>query len=220
MAKTETKEQQTLLDKAPEQEQKKEETKVPASLTIDEKLAEVRNALHVRKGNVNQHLRAMYRTTSDILIEVKPLLKQWRLTLYLGEEMVCVGDRIYVKSTAYIADLDNKQTVTHTAYAREDETRPGVSQSQCTGAATTYARKYCLQGLFAIDDSEADPDKDENMRGTAQPRTELEVIASINAAQNIQQLMSIYNEHPSYRTSEGIMYALKKRKETLTTNNR
>ena len=55
MAKTETKEQQTLLDKAPEQEQKKEEAKVPVSLTIDEKLAEVRNALHVRKGNVNQH---------------------------------------------------------------------------------------------------------------------------------------------------------------------
>lgn len=220
MAKTETKEQQTLLDKAPGQEQKKEETKVPASLTIDEKLAEVRNALHVRKGNVNQHLRATYRTTSDILIEVKPLLKQWRLTLCLGEEMVCVGDRIYVKSTAYVTDLDNKQTVAHTAYAREDETRPGVSQSQCTGAATTYARKYCLQGLFAIDDSEADPDKDENMRGTAQPRTELEVIASINAAQNVQQLMSIYNEHPSYRTSEGIMYALKQRKEALTTNNR
>lgn len=219
MAKTETKEQQTLLDKAPAREQKKEEVTVP-SLTIDEKLAEVRNALHVRKGNVNQHLRATYRTTSDILIEVKPLLRQWRLTLCLGEEMVCVGDRIYVKSTAYVTDLDSRQTVTHAAYAREDETRPGVSQSQCTGATTTYARKYCLQGLFAIDDSEADPDKDENMQGATQPRSELEVIASINAAQNVQELMSIYNEHPSYRTSEGIMYALKKRKETLTTNNK
>lgn len=217
MANTETKEQAHLTP-TPEQEQKKEETKVPA--TLIEKLAEIRNVLHVRKGNINQHLRAMYRTTSDILVELKPLLRRWQLTLYFGEEMVCVGDRIYVKSTTYVYDLATKETIAHTAYAREDETRPGISQSQCTGAATTYARKYCLQGLFSIDDSEADPDKDENTRGVVQPRTELEVIASINAAQNVQHLMNIYNEHPSYRQSEGIMYALKQRKEALTIINK
>lgn len=92
-----------------------------------------------------------YRSCEDILEAVKPLLEEYKLVLVLGDEIELIGDRWYVKATAKIIGEDGD--VTSSAYAREAESKKGQDESQITGTASSYARKYALNGLFLIDDT-------------------------------------------------------------------
>ncbi len=116
----------------------------------------IQQELNAPKGQYNSFGKYKYRSCEDILAAVKPLLCKTNSTLNLSDELVQVGSRIYVKATATLTTEDGK-THSATAFAREDETKKGMDGAQVTGSASSYARKYALNGLFSIDDTK-DPD--------------------------------------------------------------
>ena len=118
--------------------------------TLHEKLLYIQQTLKAPKGQMNKFGGYKYRSCEDIFEAVKPLLKEQGLTLQTPDELVQVGERYYVKATAILSD--GNETITNTAYAREEETKKGMDGSQITGASSSYARKYALNGLFLIDD--------------------------------------------------------------------
>ncbi|EBZ0839878.1 ERF family protein [Salmonella enterica subsp. enterica serovar Agama] len=121
------------------------------------RLAEIQEHLNAPKNQYNSFGKYKYRSCEDILEGVKPLLKG--LFLSISDEIVLIGDRYYVKVTATITDGENSHSAS--AIAREEENKKGMDAAQVTGATSSYARKYCLNGLFGIDDSK-DADTDEH----------------------------------------------------------
>jgi len=117
-------------------------------MNVRQKLSIVQKNLVANKGQINTFGKYSYRSCEDILEALKPHLDGCTVTL--SDEIVMVGDRIYVKSTATFAD--EAQAIDVTAFAREPESRKGMDDAQLTGATSSYARKYALNGLFGIDD--------------------------------------------------------------------
>lgn len=115
-------------------------------------LISIQSTLNAPKGQYNSFGKYKYRSCEDILGAVKPLLNQHGCTLTISDDVVMVGARIYIKATATITNSAGEKEVT-TAFAREEEQKKGMDSSQVTGAASSYARKYALNGLFAIDDT-------------------------------------------------------------------
>lgn len=124
-----------------------------------EALRLIQQELKAPKGQYNSFGKYHYRSCEDIVESVKPLLAKHGVQLTLTDDIVMVGDRIYVKATATLYD-EKGATETATAFAREPEQKKGMDESQITGTASSYARKYALNGLFLIDDTK-DPDTDE-----------------------------------------------------------
>ena len=129
------------------------------------KLLNIQAELKAPKGQYNSFGKYKYRSAEDILESVKPLCIKHNAVLTLSDEMVLVGDRYYIKATATIIDLDDNNQISNTAYARESEDKKGMDSSQITGTASSYARKYALNGLFLIDDTK-DADTDEYHHNT------------------------------------------------------
>ena len=118
-------------------------------------LAEFQSKLKAPKGQYNNFGKYKYRSAEDIVEAVKPIINPEGFSLILSDEIIQVGERIYVKAIVTLSNgTINYQT---TAFAREEEEKKGMDSSQITGAASSYARKYALNGLFAIDDT-ADSD--------------------------------------------------------------
>lgn len=128
---------------------------------MNDKLLKIQSELKAPKGQENTFAKYKYRSCEDILEAVKPLLKENKLTLILTDEVVNIGNHNYVKSTAILSEKDNEATATTSAYAREAEVKKGMDDAQITGACSSYARKYALNGLFAIDDTK-DADTQDN----------------------------------------------------------
>ena len=137
-------------------------------MSIQKKLADIQQVLKAPKGQRNNFGKYDFRSCEDILKAVKPLLGDLSLTLsdelvfsgMLEDEIVAAGvtvktQRVYIKATATLSN--GADTITATAYAREASVKKGMDSSQLTGSTSSYARKYCLSGLFSID-SEADSD--------------------------------------------------------------
>lgn len=124
-----------------------------------EALSKIQSELVAPKDLYNKFGNYYYRSAESILEAVKPLLVKNNAQLTVSDEVVVVGDRVYVKATATLTD--GKETVSVTAYAREPSEKKGMDSSQITGATSSYARKYALNGLFLIDDSK-DADTEEN----------------------------------------------------------
>ena len=121
-------------------------------------LIEIQSELKVPKGNYNSFGKYKYRSAEDILESVKPICKKHTCLLTLSDELVLIGARYYIKATATLTNGTDHVDVT--AFAREDESKKGMDGSQITGTASSYARKYALNGLFCIDDTK-DADTDE-----------------------------------------------------------
>ena len=119
-------------------------------------LIAIQSELKAPKTQFNKFGGYKYRKAEDILEAVKPLLAKQKCTLIIADDIVLVGNRIYVKATATIKN-EKGECETSTGWAREEETKKGMDGSQITGASSSYARKYALNGLFAIDDN-ADSD--------------------------------------------------------------
>lgn len=122
-------------------------------MTIYEKLAKIQSTLKAPKGQYNAFGKYKYRNCEDILEAVKPLLAEVKAVVIIGDELELIGSRFYVKATARFIDCETDAQITNTAYAREEDTKKGMDGSQITGASSSYARKYALNGLFAIDDT-------------------------------------------------------------------
>ena len=120
--------------------------------TIQKKLLAIQAALKAPKNQRNTFGNYNYRSCEDILEEVKPLAHAEGCTVSMNDELMLIGERYYVKATATLSDGENPP-LSATAYAREEENKKGMDGSQITGAASSYARKYALNALFAIDDS-------------------------------------------------------------------
>ena len=120
--------------------------------TIHEKLSQIQSKLNAPKGQYNSFGKYNYRNCEDILQALKPILAEHKCHVSLSDEIVIVGNRFYIKSTATITDSENNSFST-TAFAREAESKKGMDESQVTGSTSSYARKYALNGLFAIDDN-------------------------------------------------------------------
>ena len=122
-------------------------------MNIYEKMMNVQASLKAPKGQFNSFGKYKYRSCEDIVESVKPLLYKNGLLLTMSDEIVMVADRIYVKATATIIDIAEGKEISVTALAREEDSKKGMDGSQVTGASSSYARKYALNGLFAIDDT-------------------------------------------------------------------
>ena len=124
-----------------------------ARANIYEKLHIIQTTLKANKGQYNAFGKYKYRSCEDILESVKPLLIQTSTILVVSDELIMIGDRYYVKSTAKLQDTEADVCVDSVGYAREEESKKGMDSSQVTGAASSYARKYALNGLLCIDDN-------------------------------------------------------------------
>lgn len=123
-----------------------------------DKLMRIQSKLKAPKGQLNSFGGYKYRSCEDILEAVKPLLAEEDCTLTLSDEVKLIGDRYYIEATATLRSGNEEIQVS--AYAREEESKKGQDSAQITGATSSYARKYALNGLFCIDDTK-DPDTDE-----------------------------------------------------------
>lgn len=130
-------------------------------------LMAVQAELKAPKGQHNSFGKYDYRSAEDIIEAVKPLLKENGLFLNMSDEVVLVGDRYYIKATVKVVDVVTGESVQTSALARESAQKKGMDESQVTGTASSYARKYALNGLFAIDDNR-DADTNEYARQTSQ----------------------------------------------------
>ena len=122
-------------------------------MNVYEKLIAIQSELKAPKSQYNNFGKYSYRNCEDILEALKPLLKEHKSTIYISDEIVTVLERFYVKATVTFIDAETGEKITNTAYAREEESKKGMDGSQVTGASSSYARKYALNGMFAIDDT-------------------------------------------------------------------
>jgi hypothetical protein len=126
------------------------------SHNIRQKLQGIQSSLKAPKGQTNKFGGYKYRSCEDILTALKPLLQEWGCALTISDTIVEVGGRVYVKADAFLYDNDGLLYQAN-GFAREAEIKKGMDDAQITGSASSYARKYALNGLFAIDDTK-DPD--------------------------------------------------------------
>lgn len=183
-------------------------------------LALIQSRLKAPKGQYNSFGKYKYRSCEDIVEAVKPLLAEQGCALMMSDELVYVGDRYYIKATVTIQNAAGEQ-VQSTALAREEEEKKGMDASQITGTASSYARKYALNGLLAIDDTkDADalnvsadytkkaPDTLADERAMA--------IQEARAAKSIQSLVSVWNDHKNLQDDERFNEVMGQEKRRFT----
>ena len=134
-------------------------------------LIAIQSELKAPKSQFNKFGGYKYRKAEDILEAVKPLLAKQKCTLIITDDVVLIGNRIYVKATATIKN-EKGECETTNGWAREEETKKGMDGSQITGASSSYARKYALNGLFAIDDNADSDTTNDGQQQTAQQQTQ------------------------------------------------
>lgn len=161
-------------------------------------LTEIQKKLKAPKSNYNSFGKYNYRSCEDILEAVKPLLGDNTLTL--SDEVVQIGDRIYVKATAVFRDGATETRVS--AFAREAESKKGMDESQVTGTASSYARKYALNGLFLIDDTK-DADTDEFVKATERTKTK-----SLKRTEPEEQMMTPLQKAKIQRLTDENQWAI------------
>lgn len=121
-------------------------------MSIQEKLLKIQRALKAPKGQRNTFGNYNFRSCEDIFEAVKPLCEENKVFLKVYDDLAMIGDRYYIKSTAEAIDIETLESESVTAWAREEQSKKGMDESQVTGASSSYARKYALNGLFCIDD--------------------------------------------------------------------
>ena len=160
-------------------------------------LLQIQSELKAPKGQFNDYGKYKYRSCEDILEAVKPILKKCNCTLLLSDSLVYVGERYYIKATATLVNAEGKSVSTE-SYDREEDTKKGMDASQITGASSSYARKYALNGLLCIDDNKDSDTTNTGDNAPAAPakaskedNAEVEkAIAEINAAKSKEELIN------------------------------
>lgn len=195
-------------------------------------LIAIQSELKAPKSQFNKFGGYKYRKAEDILEAVKPLLAKQKCTLIITDDVVLIGNRIYVKATATIKN-EKGECETTTGWAREEETKKGMDGSQITGASSSYARKYALNGLFAIDDN-ADSDatndvqhqaaqqQTQTQHPTAQPATPQyhtndlnEGLAYLSRCVNKDNLVWVVQKYKPLTASPQFMQAVSAKKKEL-----
>lgn len=138
-------------------------------MNLREKLTSIQTSLKAPKGQFNSFGKYHYRSCEDILEALKSHLASTKTAIVINDEIIAVGTRIYVKATATLLDNESEETISISASARECEDKKGMDSSQLTGATSSYARKYALNGLFCIDDNK-DADSSDNSKDDKKPK--------------------------------------------------
>ena len=162
------------MEKVEKVKETKEEVIDTKQYDIYQKLAMVQQELNVPKAKWNKFGEFWYRSCEDILMAVKPYLKKYNLLLKVSDKVEMVGNWVYITAVAVLTDLDADRYITNEASARESDIKKGMDASQLTGTASSYARKYALNGMFLLDDSkDADTDefhKEQNVQAGDEPQ--------------------------------------------------
>ena len=205
-------------------------------------LIEIQSELKAPKDQDNKFGGYKYRSAEDILEAVKPLLKKLNCTLTLTDSIELIGDRHYIVATAKLTNSEGGQEVT-TAYAREELTKKGYDAAQITGSASSYARKYALNGLFCIDDTK-DPDatnthgkeeqptqqaakpKPKTKEQKPEPKTEVpqepvteddidSMVLDIMSSKDLKEITDKWNTYNQYDKNKKITNAIRARRKEL-----
>lgn len=163
-------------------------------------LIEIQKNLKAPKGQYNNFGKYKYRSCEDILEALKPLLSENKCYIVLTDDVVQVGDRYYIKATATITNSEGK-SVSNTGWAREDFDKKGMDGSQITGTASSYARKYALNGLFAIDDTQ---DADVLNKHNA-----VDYAIKLRECKSLDELKKVWNEIPVKDTYQQVKEEMK-----------
>ena len=172
------------------------------------RLCNLQLSLKAPKNQFNKFGKYNYRSCEDILEGLKPLLSEQKMLLTISDSITQIGDRYYVCATATLRDVESGETVSNTAYAREAEHKTGMDESQITGTASSYARKYALNGLFCIDDTK-DTDTDEYAERTGKNAKNQEqksgsIAQKIFCADCKKELVETKKRDGAYWTAENI----------------
>lgn len=173
------------------------------------KLTEIQNELKAKKSRYNAFGKYNYRSCEDILEAVKPLLKKYDASLVISDDMLQVGERYYIRAMASLS-LGDGNVFTGVGFARESLDKKGMDDSQITGTASSYARKYALNGLFLIDDSQdsdvTNTDTDSNIEA---------VLVAVNEAKTKDDLITIWNDNKPLQANKEFLAAIQNRKKDL-----
>ena len=171
------------------------------------KLAKVQSELKAPKSQYNSFGKYKYRSCEDILEAVKPILRDNGMTLTIYDSVELIGERFYIKATATLTDAESTCSTECTAYAREDAEKKGMDGSQITGTASSYARKYCLNGLFLIDDTkDADTDAYKMQQQDKKP----EPVGAIQAAAMRKRIEVLSKKETAEGKAEDVAWFVKK----------
>lgn len=162
-------------------------------MNIYEKLTAVQNELKAPKSKYNSFGKYNYRSCEDILEAVKPLLAKNKLAMTIKDEIENIGDRFYVAAIVTVFDCESEQTIQTRAFAREDTDKKGMDGSQITGSSSSYARKYALNGMFAIDDTK---DADSWNTHDKVEKTENKPKTEYATEEQVSRLNELYKDSP------------------------
>lgn len=188
-------------------------------MSIYTKLSAIQKELFVPKGQRNDFGKYNYRSCEDILQAVKPICEANGCVLMISNDMVSINDRIYVQATASLIDLETDTMIKSVAHAREESEKKGMDGSQITGAASSYARKYALAGLFCIDnekdeDTTNEPDKKEKEEEKKASPTQIDILKATYTGDNLNKLLETQKvakiEDISLKAASEIIDKLKK----------
>lgn len=188
--------------------------------TLQEKLIAIQRDLKAPKSQFNAFGKYRYRSCEDILEAVKPLLFREGVVLTIADDLLAENGRFYVKASATLAYQDER--ICSSAFAREDETKKGMDGSQITGAASSYARKYALNGLFCIDDTK---DADATNTGEQQPVQEqqpaqdkfyIQAMNELSLATTVDELKNVWSKYKSLQNNETFKKAKDIKKKAIT----
>lgn len=181
------------------------EVKEEAKLTLIQKLAKVQLELKAPKNQRNNFGGYNYRSAEDILEAVKPLAIRYGAVVNITDNVIAVGDRIYVQANVRFIDCDDaSNAIVTTAMAREEEMKKGMDGSQITGAASSYARKYALNGMFAIDDTkDSDATNDHGRGGNAPQKTASDLLGQTKKPAPNPKYKQAWSEYCALPDSEG-----------------
>ena len=160
-------------------------------MSVYKKLIEVQTKLKAPKNQYNSFGKYSYRNCEDILEALKPILHEVGATIIISDEVVSVNERYYVKATVKFIDTETGEVVEASANAREEDNKKGMDSSQFTGSTSSYARKYALNGLFAIDDT-----KDSDFTNTHDKEDKKKTLEVISEAQAKRMYMLAKGKDP------------------------
>lgn len=196
------------------------------------KLSKIQNEMNVKKGRYNKFGGYYYRSCEDILQTAKEVCDKYGCYVNVTDTIEYIEGRFYVKATAKVVDIETGESETATAFAREEESKKGMDGAQLTGATSSYARKYALCGLFAIDDSidndslngtqesagkssnKKVPDKSSDQSKQSQSQVSI-LIGYVNECTTLQQLGELFKANQAYQSNSDFMNALSKKRAEI-----
>ena len=187
-------------------------------------LVKIQGTLKANKCLRNDYGKFNYRSAETILQAVKPICQEFGCQLILTDDLQMIGDRYYIKATATLTNADGEKE-SATAFARECPARSGMDEAQITGAASSYARKYALNGLFAIDDTKDPNDPELTKKRLEEEKAKAEQAAAtatidtakkeVDTAKTVEELNQIFWKYKDLQKNQEFLNALTNKKNIL-----